>query len=65
MVGPRAGNLRAGDFGIGYEHLPAIVGNLQLVQVKGTQVIHEVAFHLTAEYEDLGSKDIKRVTVSS
>ena len=41
------------------EHLPAIVGHLQLVEIKSRQVVHKVTLHLTTKDKNLGSKNIK------
>lgn len=57
-----------GNHGRGFtlrEHLPAIIGHLQLVQVERRKIIHEEAFNLAAKDEDLGPQNRERVAVSS
>lgn len=48
-----------------HEHLPAIVGHLQLVQVECREVVHEDAFYLATENVDFGSENIQGVAITT
>lgn len=47
------------------KNLPSIIRLLKLVQIKGGEVVHEVALDLTTEDVYLGSQDVERVSVST
>ena len=56
---------RARAVAAGNEHLPAVVGHLQLVQVKCREIIHKVAFHLATKDVNFRAQNIQGVAVSA
>lgn len=46
-----------------HEHLPAIIGHLQLIQVECREVVHEDAFDLATEDVDFRSEDVQRMAI--
>lgn len=48
-----------------HEHLPSIIGHLQLVKVKCREIVHKDAFDLTAEDVDFGSQDVQGVAITA